>query len=167
MKSTKIQQASNDIGLELAQLLNKAETEFGLSQVLQDYYSYSENEFTFEFRRSDGTLIARFLRKYSSVPDVSQYNWVSVPDVSQDYCVKQEGMENTEMEQTSNNMCREVVEVLTKAGIMCGFGQALHKYGLLPKEPQIFKFVLRSSNKTLGITPVKCPCFPGATWCCQ
>ena len=167
MKSTKIQQASNDIGLELAQLLNKAETEFGLSQVLQDYYSYSENEFTFEFRRSDRTLIARFLRKYSSVPDVSQYNWVSGPDVSQDYCLKEEGMENTEMEQTSNNMCREVVEVLTKAGIMCGLGQALHKYGLLPKEPQIFKFVLRSGNTILGINPVKCPCRQGVTYCCR
>lgn len=157
-----MQQKSNDFGLEMTEVLTKAEVMFSLSKILQDHYprlgNWSEKEiFTIDFRRGDGTFIARCIQQESGdASHFPQYSWV-----------KEENLEKIQMQQTSNNTCPPaVVEVLIKAAIMFDLAKLLQNSGISTTEPENFMLEVGYGNTMLGIIPVRCPCSPTRRSCC-
>lgn len=144
---------------EIAEILNKAEVLFDLSEALAKYYYSEELEketLTITLKHGDDSLIASCMRKYENRYHFLKYYWIEA-----------EKLENQTGQQTSKPTCPHgVVEVLKKAALMFDLYKVLQKSGLVAEESKQFMFEVKRGNKVLGVALMKCPCFPGAKFCC-
>lgn len=143
---------------EIAEILNKAEVLFNLSEVLEKYYYSEEIEqetLTIALKHGDGSLIASCMRKQENKYHFLKYYWVGA-----------EKLENQTGQQTSKpTYLPGGVEVLKKAALMFDLCKILQS-SLVAEESKEFMFEVKRGNKVLGTTLMKCPCFPGAKFCC-
>ena len=154
--------------IQIAAMLTKAELIFDLSKVLEDCYYYPEEyeadekeTFTINLKQSDGSVIARCLRKYNKSHS-HKYYWQPV-EVAENQ--KMEQTSDKEQHQTKNTCPPGVVNVLVKTAIFFDLAKLLQSELSIVK-PESYMFEVEYDNKMMGVSGVYCPCFPGVTWCC-
>lgn len=156
----------NHFALEMAAMLTKAELIFDLSKVLEDCYYYPEEyesdqeTFTINLKQSDGSVIARCVRKYNKSHS-NKYYWQPVEVPVQ--LMEQKSAQ--EQHQTKNTCPPGVVNVLVKTAIFFDLAKLLQSELSIVK-PESYMFEVEYDNKMMGTSTVYCPCFPGVTWCC-
>lgn len=142
---------NDDIAPELIQALTKAETNFGLSEILEAQGKLKNEPVTVEFKWGDKSLLI-CQRNIDSSND--RFSWGRASG----QCI-----ETLEKGQPSETVGREIAEVLSKSGMLPTFKNVLRKRNITisEKQPVMVQFSFTSGIKIV----LKCPCPPND--CCQ
>ena len=144
---------NNEIALELIQALNKIETDFGLSEILQAQDILKDKSVTVGFKWGDGTSV---VCQRNADPSNGQCSWSQ----SDGQC-----LESFERKQPNGTLGEEVAEILNKADMVSTFKSVLRKHSMTVSEEKPV-MVLFNSNDGFEVV-LRCPCPNFPRRCCQ
>ena len=144
---------NNDIASELIQALNKAEADFGLSDILQAQGRSKDESVRVEFKYGDESLP-------TCQRDIDSSNERCCWSQSNEQCV-----ESLEKRQPSRFVGKEIAEVLNKADMLSTFKNVLQKHNMIVSEekPVMVQFAFSDGFGTV----FKCPCPGSPRRCCE
>lgn len=142
----------NNISIELNAALAKAETDFGLREVLQKY-GLSDNELvTVEFKFGDETLF------------VIQRDVNTSSNQRPGELADRQDRESQVRQQTSEEIGREVAEVFSRADVLSTFRNLLQERNVtISTENPVMVEIISAGG--FRLTSLKCPCSDRP--CCQ
>ena len=132
----------NNIALELTKVLTRAETEFGLNEVLERNGIPTSEPVTVEVTFGDELLLRSQIRYFDS--SNKQHRWVEA---------EEQRMENPDITQESDAGA-EIVEVLNRSELLPSLKRALQSNKISEDNPVIVTF----NFGNFIVTSLKCPC---------
>lgn len=148
--------SNNDICSALKETLNRAENEFGLSEVFQRYSISKDEPVTVEVRFGSELLCSQ-TRFFDSANACCKWGEVT-----------EQGMENLELQQSSKDVNpgngQEIAEVMNQARLLPNLKNVLLKRSVSISEEEPVTVNFRLANVGV-LTTLKCPC--GNRACCQ